>query len=335
MELSSQPHLKIHYADGDLTFPLVNATSWTFGRGEENTVVLKDKWASRNHAVIQIMESGNFYLIDLGSLNGSFVNDRRVSIPIVLQSGDRITLGMTDMELVCPPNRPSPDVTAGAKQRSTIMLHQRRMISVLVIDIRNFTKLTRQLEEQVLSQVIGTWFGKAGQIIKQYGSGVDKYIGDAVMAVWVHNTIRGTDKVVPQEMLRVFQALHALYKVSDQLNHQFDLPFPLRFGAGVNTGNAIVGQMGAGDRPEYTALGDTVNAAFRLESATKELGLDIALGETTFEQSPQAMALLPFQQHSVMLKGYDAATTTYAGTFAQLESFLEKVQGQVDSSTGE
>lgn len=322
------PHLLLHYKDGDQTVPLTNGTSWTLGRDDDNAIVLKDKWASRNHAIIQIMESGSFYLIDLGSLNGSFVNGRRVTIPIVLQNGDRITLGTAEMDLVCP--EPIPAAASLAKQqRSTVMLHTRRMITVVVIDIRNFTGLTRQLEEHVLSQVIGTWFGKAGEIIRQYGSGVDKYIGDAVMAVWVHNMVRGTDKIVPQEMLKVFQALNALYKMSDELNEKFELPFRLRVGAGVNTGNAIIGQMGAGDRPEYTALGDTVNAAFRLETATKEIGADIALGETTFEQSPHAGVLLPFKQHTVNLKGYDSPTVTYAGTFAELEAFLLKVTSQI------
>lgn len=331
MESPSSPYLTIHAEGGDETILLTNAVSWTLGREGDNTIVIKDKWVSRNHAILQIMESGKFYLIDLGSLNGSFVNGRRVSIPIYLHSGDRITLGTTDMEIFCPSTR-SVAAVSPKQQLSTAMLHTRRLITVLVIDIRNFTVLTRKLEEQLLSQVIGTWFGKAGEIITQYGSWVDKYIGDAVMAVWVHNTLPGVDKVAPQEMLRVFQALHALYKMSDELNNKFDLPFHLRIGAGVNTGNAIVGQMGGGDHPEYTALGDTVNAAFRLESATKEICMDIALGETTYAQTPHAADLLSFQQHTVMLKGYEDPTVTYAGKFDDLEAFLNKVVPLVNAT---
>jgi adenylate cyclase len=325
--MESLPHLLLHYPDGDQIYPLANAVSWTLGRGEDNAIVLKDDWASRNHAIVQVMEPGSFYFIDLGSLNGSFVNGRRVNIPIALKNGDRLTLGTAEMHLVCP--QPAPISTAKIKtQRSTVMLHTRRLITVLVVDIRDFTRLTRQLEEQVLSQVIGTWFSKAGEIIREYGSGVDKYIGDAVMAVWVHNTLLDSDQVLPQDMLKVFQALHALYLMSDALNHQFNLPFRLRVGAGVNTGNAMIGQMGAGDRPEYTALGDTVNAAFRLETATKEIGTDIALGEATYQQlCCLANSSPPFQQHSVNLKGYDAPTITYAGTFDDLRGFLENYRG--------
>jgi adenylate cyclase len=323
MESSSYPYLLIHTEDGDKKFPLMNETSWTLGRGTDSDIFFDDKWASRNHAILQVMDSGSFYLIDLGSLNGSFVNGRRVSIPVTLQSGDRLTLGQTEMQLVCPTAKTLVETEdVPTKQKSTVMLHTRRLITVLVIDIRNYTGLTRQVEEQLLSQVIGTWFGNAGNIIRRYGSWVDKYIGDAVMAVWIHNTTdKAVGRVAPAEMLQVLHALQALHTMSDELNDKFPLPFRLRIGAGVNTGNAIVGQMGVGDRPEYTALGDTVNAAFRLESATKEIGVDIALGETTYAQIPSA-ELLKFQNHSVNLKGYDVPTMTYAGTFAELDSFL-------------
>ncbi len=318
------PYLLIHNKDEDQSIPFTVGTSWTLGRGPENTIVLKDKWTSRNHAVIQIMDSGNFYLIDLGSSNGSFVNGRRVSIPVALQSGDRVTLGTTDMELIFP--KPQTSNTPVVRpQRSTVMLQTRRLITVLVVDIRNFTVLTRQLEEHILSQVIGSWFGKAGEIIRQYGSGVDKYIGDAVMAVWVHNTVDNSDKLLSEEIVKVFKALQALQQVSEELNQKFALPFHLRIGAGINTGNAIVGQMGAGDRPEYTALGDTVNAAFRLESATKEIAMDIAIGETTYKNLPYAAELGKFQQHQLMLKGYDVPTVAYASTFTDLDTFLSQV----------
>ncbi len=326
------PYLRLISEGTDRKIPLTNATSWTLGRGEDSAIVLRDKWASRNHAILQAMDSGNFFLIDLGSLNGSFVNGRRVTIPVALHHGDRITLGSTEMELLCP--QASKPTKPQQPQRSTVMLHTRRSISVLVIDIRNFTGLTQQVEEQLLSQVIGSWFGQAGKIIQERGSWVDKYIGDAVMSVWVHASASEREdkpssklvRVPPNEILAVFRALNDLYGATDELNQRFELPFTLRIGAGINTGKAIVGQMGAGSHPEYTALGDTVNAAFRLESATKELGADIAIGETTYRSLGHYGELLPFQRHEVMLKGYTAAVAAYAGTFADLKAFLQQVE---------
>jgi len=180
------------------------------------------------------------------------------------------------------------------------------------------------MDEKVLSEMIGTWFRHAGEIIREHGSWVDKYIGDAVMAVWIH----GTQEIQPQEMLQIFKALSALHKMTTDLYNLYPLPFPLRIGAGVNTGYAMVGNAGSSDRPDYTALGDTVNAAFRLETSTKQIGLDVAIGEMTHKHlltalgSDDTMAM--FKQFTVHLKGYEVPTVTYACSFADLDMFLQR-----------
>jgi adenylate cyclase len=309
--------------------PLVNAHSWKLGRGSENDIPLADKCASRNHAMFQIVGEKNYFLIDLGSRNGSFVNGRRVTIPVNLKNGDRITLGETNIEFYCPEVTTVPDTGATQTEETdavaTAMLHRRQLITVLVIDIRDFTKLTQQMDEHILSEAIGTWFRRAGEIIDRHGSWVDKYIGDAVMTVWIHNTEKTSDTVSTQDMLKVYRALYELYEMSNELNQQFEFPFQLRVGAGVNTGYAMVGQMGTSDHPDYTALGDTVNAAFRLESSTKQLGMDVAIGSATYGHTPYAAVLLPLKQYSVSLKGYSNNTITYAGTFNQLGAYIKKL----------
>ena len=274
--------------------------------------------------MLQCMDTGEFYLIDLGSRNGSFVNGRRVSIPVTLRNGDHLTFGQTELDFYCPTLEHSTDSLAGFDSKeftATATLHVRRLISVLVVDIRNFTVLTRQLDEKILSEMIGTWFRHAGDIIREHGSWVDKYIGDAVMAIWIH----GTQDIKEEDMLRIFRALSDLHKMTSDLYNLYPLPFPLRVGAGINTGYAMVGNTGSGDRPDYTALGDTVNAAFRLETSTKQLGLDVAIGETTYRHLSTLENAAPetFQQYAVDLKGYDAPTLTYACSFPALDLFLQ------------
>ena len=206
---------------------------------------------------------------------------------------------------------------------ATATLHVRRLISVLVVDIRNFTGLTRQLDEKILSELIGTWFRHAGEIIRENGSWVDKYIGDAVMAVWIH----GAQEVDNHEMLQILQALSAMQKMTSNLYNLYPLPFPLRIGAGINTGYAMVGNTGSGDRPDYTALGDTVNAAFRLETSTKEIGKDISVGKTTFQYiSTLGNGSTPLSEHTVTMHGYEAPAIAYAFTFPELETFLKKAE---------
>ncbi len=272
--------------------------------------------------MLQQMETGDFYLIDLGSRNGSFVNGRRVTVPVTLKHCDALTFGQTELEFYCPSNEPVSDiqpVNSSQDFTATATLHVRRLISVLVVDIRDYTVMTRQLDEKILSEVIGTWFRRAGDIIREYGSWVDKYIGDAIMAVWIH----GSQGVDHAEMIRIAQAVRALHQMTSQLHERYPLPFPVRVGAGLNTGYAMVGNTGTGDRPDYTALGDTVNAAFRLESATKELKMDVALGEVTHQYLIESMQHTDlFQQRKVELKGYDVPTITYACFFSDFDKFL-------------
>jgi len=124
-------------------------------------------------------------------------------------------------------------------------------------------------------------------------------------------------------MMRICQALSKLHKATDELSSRYPLPFPLRVGVGINTGYAMVGNSGSSDRSDYTALGDTVNAAFRLESCTKQIGKDIAVGETTYKYLKELGAEGAFEQYTVDLKGYDTPSVTYGATYADLNTFLE------------
>ncbi|MGK7872054.1 MAG: FHA domain-containing protein [Xenococcaceae cyanobacterium] len=323
--LKQTPHLLLHSENGDQTLLLKDSNCWTFGRNPDNHFVISDPWISRNHAMLQYMAGGEFYLIDLGSRNGTFVNGRRVNIPITLEDNDRVTFGQTELEFHCPRS----DRQANESEKSpdgegvTHILQVRRLMSVMVIDIRDFTVLARQLDENILSSLIGSWFREAGQIIRDSGSWVDKYIGDAVMAIWFHKE----REVAEEEVVQIFQAISKLNKMTADLSNQYKdtLPFGLRIGAGINTGHAMVGNTGSGDHPDYTAIGDTVNAAFRLESATKEIGWDIALGDETYNKlSTLGQAQQLFHPYEVILKGYEKPTMTYAAKFEDLDNFLDQ-----------
>jgi adenylate cyclase len=301
------------------SIPLDRGTCWTIGRDPENVILLGDQWMSRNHALLQRMETGEFYIIDLGSRNGTFVNHRRVNVPTAMRHGDWITFGQTNLQFH-EPLQPVDSFPAHASDEPvTTVLHIRRLISVLVIDLRDFTKLTQQLDERVLSELVGTWFHCAGEIIRNHGSWVDKYIGDAVMAVWIH----GAWEMKANDIQAPFQALNELHQMTRTLHTSFGIPSPLRMGAGINTGYAMVGNTGSGDRPDYTALGDTVNSAFSLESSTKQMGVDLAVGPTTYEYLQKHFGdRLLLQPRKVCMKGHDAPRQVYAGTFQDLAPLL-------------
>jgi len=321
----SQTYLVLHTLREVREFPLDRKAYWTVGRNQENDIVITDHCISRNHAILQATETGEYLLIDLGSRNGTFVNGRRVSIPVLIRNGDAITFGKTQVEY----HSFGPEGTGGNVRRSlerdtqTSVLHERRLMTVMVADMRNFTGLARQVNEEVLSTLIGNWFREAGLILRQAGSWVDKYIGDAVMALWFH----GEATVSPEEILQIFCAIGNLNQMTQRMNGEYPLPFPLRIGVGLNTGYAMVGNTGSGDHPDYTAIGDTVNAAFRLESVTKNAGFDLALGEKTYSYLTRFHSLEDyFQVYYLQLKGYDEPTPTYGITFEHMHQFMKDNQ---------
>jgi adenylate cyclase len=218
------------------------------------------------------------------------------------------------MEFCYPAQAPQLDTDLTG---STISDARRRLVTLVVMDVRDFTRMTRQVDDRLLAEVMGTWLRRAGEIIKEYGSSVDKYIGDAIMAAWVHST---SDQVPATELQVVLQAIQALSQMSRDLNDEFPLPFIFKVGVGVNTGQAMVGSIGKGDRPEYTVLGDTVNATFRLEKATKEVGVDVVLGVATAEGLG-----LPFPRYELTLKGYDQPTPFYGASYQELSGFLKEL----------
>ena len=271
------------------------------GRGEQSSIVLTgDVKVSRNHAVVQRMDTGEYYLTDLGSRNGTVLNGRLVVSPTSLRNGDIIRMGGYEFVFVQEEEAafaPLPSLT----EENTTVLVSMRLLTVLVIDIRNFTGLTMELGESKTSEMMGSLFHAAGVVLTRNGSYAQKYIGDAVMAVWVHDS----DRPVQKDLLSIFHALCGLAGIIGGLQAQFVLRAPVRFGAGVNSGVAALGNLGSAGLADHTAMGECVNKAFRLETASKELGVDVVVGRDTFgflDAVPDIRGILePATAH---LKGY-------------------------------
>jgi adenylate cyclase len=296
-------------------YPLNAGQSWAIGRGDGCAVMLDSRSVSRLHALIQRREGGDYSLVDLGSRNGCFVNGQRVSLPRILADGDRLAFG--DQELLFRAARArareAAPPGAAAREAPTAAIHMQSLATIVVVDIRDFSRLTRSVPEAVLAQTVGTWFLHVGQIAERQGSWARKYIGDAVMAIWVHDD----PSLLAADIIRTLRAVDEIQAVTAAIHRQLPLPEPLRIGAGINTGTAIIG---GGDN---TALGEPVNAAFRLESATKELGLGVALGERTYSEL-HVSGDSPFVRREVELKGYESRRAVWAISFENLREFLKR-----------
>lgn len=316
-------YLIITNPSGQQRVDLNRGYMWTVGRHAENNVVIPSEIVSRQHAMFQVAENGTYYLVDMGSRNGSFVNGIRVSVPAALNDGDTISLGDTTIEFRRDATRSIRPVSRNLTGETTLAHFISHKTTVLVVDVRGFTVLTQQIDQGLLCQVIGTWFREAGPLLTARGSWAQKYIGDAIMSIWVHKP--GGD---PLEMMQILRALVELVRMTATLQARFGLQFPIRIGAGLNTGLAQIGNAaGSGSLTDYTALGDTVNEAFRLESATKDVDTDILLGEESFAwlekiAQPDNQPDNHFTKRTVYLKGYDQPVAAWSAKFAALETFV-------------
>jgi adenylate cyclase len=301
-------------ASSGYKFPLASGQTWAIGRGEGCAVLLDSRSVSRLHALIQRRNAGDHYLVDLGSRNGSFVNGCRVSLPVRLHDKDRLVFAEQELIFRNPAGTGVHPVSQEPSTRNlpTEAMQTQSLATIAVVDIRDFTPFARTVSEALLSQTIGTWFLRVGQAAERWGSWAQQYIGDAVMAVWVHRDAAS----VASDLERVLRAVCEFHRSTSDLSRTLPLPRPLRIGAGINTGLVVLGGT------DYTALGDPVNAAFRLEAATKTIGLSVILGEGAFS-AWKRLESGPFRRCEVELKGYEVPITAWAISFEDLEELVE------------
>jgi adenylate cyclase len=154
-------------------------------------------------------------------------------------------------------------------------------VTVLFSDIRNFTTISEKLSAHEVVEMLNAYFTRVCEPILEQGGTVDKYIGDAVMAVF------GSPVTYPDHARRAVRAAIGMAREAAAFTEWMQKRFPDRglpvfgIGVGVHSGEAVIGDIGTPKRKEFTAIGDTVNAASRLEGVTKELKCVIAASEAT------------------------------------------------------
>ena len=156
---------------------------------------------------------------------------------------------------------------------------KRRPLTILFADVRGFTGLSERIAPEPLVSLLGEYFAASTRIILAHGGTLDKFIGDAVMAFWGAPTAYDDYALRAVKTALEMQAAARAIDASAQarLNERF------RIGIGINSGDAVVGQIGAPERLSYTAVGDPVNVAARVESLTREKDADILITQSTYE----------------------------------------------------
>jgi len=156
---------------------------------------------------------------------------------------------------------------------------RKQPVTILFSDIRGFTTLTESSVAEKLVAQLNEYFLEMGGIVRQEGGTLSKYIGDAIMAVWGDTHTMGLTEDAQRAVRAALQMRPALIKLNEDWRNNPDRQI-FAVGIGVNHGEVIVGEMGHPKRTEFAVLGDGVNLAARLETATKQFHTDILIGET-------------------------------------------------------
>jgi len=246
--------------------------SVSLGRAPENSLVLADEQISRRHAIIQAQGVGEFWLVDLGSANGTYVNGRRVTQPQALHRGDVIRLSGVEMEF-------HSEILTGAhmvgKQlmASTMMSVKTAQCWMLMADIVGSTKLAQQVSAEELPRITGGWFKSCREVIEAHGGHIMKYLGDGFFCYW---------EAAPDCAAQIRAALTALKPMQDKASPPFRIV--------VHHGNAALGSVPT--MAEMNLHGPEVNFAFRIEKVAGGLGLPVMFTEA-------ANARLELETHHV------------------------------------
>jgi adenylate cyclase len=191
---------------------------------------------------------------------------------------------------------------------------ERRELTILFCDVRGFTTISEQMKDdpEGLTRLMNRLLNPLSDVILKAGGTIDKYIGDAIMAFW------NAPLDDPDHAVHAIEAALAMLDAVDVLNAEREaeagasgeMPLPLRIGVGINTGDCVVGNMGSDFRFNYSALGDAVNLASRLESETKAFRVSILVGEETARRAGGRIALAELDRVKVKGKTQAVAVST-------------------------
>ena len=161
---------------------------------------------------------------------------------------------------------------------------ERRELTVMFSDIRGFSRFSEQLEPEALSAYLNEYLTPMTDLVRANGGMLDKYIGDAIMAVY------GAPVPLREHAIQACATALAMLEALEPLNRRWKqqgLP-TIQIGIGINSGPMAIGNMGSEARFDYTAIGDAVNLCARLEPLTKQYQVPVLVGETTAEFAASA-----------------------------------------------
>jgi len=183
---------------------------------------------------------------------------------------------------------------------------ERKNAVVFFSDIRSFTAISERLEPEEVVEFLNEYMTRMVQCVNATFGVVDKFIGDAIMAIWGTPLSHGNDTENAVNAALMMRRELIEYN-KDRGGERKPI---IRIGCGINSGPVLAGQIGSNDRMEYTVIGDTVNLASRVEALNKPFGTDILVTEESFDAVREIFRVEPMQK--IKVKGKEEPQQIFA-----------------------
>lgn len=244
----------------------------SIGRSAVNHIVLSSETVSRRHTAINEAADNEYWVVDLGSSNGTYVNGRRVSRPVLLRNADKIMVG--DVPFVFHQQRAIGVTDPRNSETVSNMTVQEIRSSdywILLADIESSTTLSDRYSPNELPRVIGRWLDRCRRIIDANDGMINKFLGDGFLAYWRHHD------GVENQIANCAKELKTLQSKKDPA-----FRVVLHFGQVITGGSATMG--------EESLSGPAVNFAFRMEKKAPEIGVSRIMSESVRDKLRHTLA---------------------------------------------
>lgn len=264
--------------------------SCSIGRSPSNQVALASDKVSRRHAMIQIQHEHEFWLVDFGSRNGTYLNTRRITNPQRLQHGDRVTVGPFEFVFLLPQSEPRGVVETAVADRTETDIRSTKCW-LLVADIIGSSRLVKELPPDELPVITGRWLAECKQTIEEHGGSINQFFGDGFFAYW-----RDRERV----QVAVAGTLQALARLQEQARPGFRVV--------AHYGEVVIGGVSLGE--EERISGKEVHFTFRMEKLAGKLGEARLLSQVAWERLAALVEARPVGDHA--LPGFESEYSMYA-----------------------
>ncbi len=274
------------------------------GRKKDCTLCLPDPRVSRQHAMVRKQGVEEFWFYDLGSINGSYINEERVVDTQRLRHQDVVRI--SDFTFQFQSEDPQADEDDEFRfQQATVTDIRTLPVLLLASDIRDFEKVKELLSPEELAQIVGGWYREVTQVLQSHEASIDRFVDRAVLAYWMETDIGAREHAL-EAALALKQACRFIEDDYAQLLG--DIDFDFRSGIALHLGKVAHGLMSEG---VYSVMGEPVNTSLRLERLAREMGEEIIASADFLNGWGDAIALFNDEgRHAV--KGQSTALQIFS-----------------------